>query len=312
MQIEIKSLRRIFLIFGFANSLGSFSVTLAVVVNGGSIGRPLGGVVGLLNGASAVPIGPRHVLTAKHVNPQANQLFYIQDPNESSGGFARYVSRVFRHPTADLSVVELKTTNGPLPYYVRLSTQIPVVGTNLRIGGWGYSAGTPIPNGYLWMLNQYGAFELGENWGLNTNVTASSDTTLKVVYGSGVSRATAARQDSGGGFFIQNAGVWELAGIITTATSGTTQPGTVYGASSTGLRIKNHISWIRSIAPQPPDVICPGDVNGDFKTNGRDLSVILANSQHSVTPFTNGDFNGDGLVNGPDLSVFLANNGCRE
>lgn len=295
-----------------ADNLLSAILFLGVVVNGGSIGRPLGGVVGLLNGASGVPIGPRHVLTAKHVNPQPTQLFYIRDGNQASGGFARYVSKVYKHPTADLSIVELATTNGPLPYYARVSSQVPVAGRPVRIGGWGYYAGVPLSNGYLWQINSAGAYDLQENWGLNSNATSSSSTNLSVTYSAGLYNSVAARQDSGGGIFVQYGGVWELAGIITTATSGTTQPGTVYGAYASAIRIKNYIPWIQSIVPPSPDSICYADANGDFKTNSQDLSVILANFGRPVLSFSGGDFDGDGFVNGSDLTVYLSNFGCGE
>jgi len=51
------------------------------------------------------------------------------------------------------------------------------------------------------------------------------------------------------------------------------------------------------------------NVNNDNVIDGADLSVLLANFDEIVTPWTNGDFNGDGVVNGADLSLLLANFG---
>lgn len=55
--------------------------------------------------------------------------------------------------------------------------------------------------------------------------------------------------------------------------------------------------------------VCAGDANGDGSVNGADLSVLLGQFGHAVTPGTGADFNNDGVVNGADLSVLLANFG---
>lgn len=50
---------------------------------------------------------------------------------------------------------------------------------------------------------------------------------------------------------------------------------------------------------------CAGDLNGDGRVSGADLSVVLCNWGTSV-PGTTGDVNADGTVNGEDLSVLVA------
>ncbi len=57
------------------------------------------------------------------------------------------------------------------------------------------------------------------------------------------------------------------------------------------------------------NLIVRPNINNDNVVDGADLSVLLANFDEIVTPWTNGDFNGDGIVNGADLSLLLANFG---
>lgn len=62
-----------------------------------------------------------------------------------------------------------------------------------------------------------------------------------------------------------------------------------------------------NIAPPPS---CPGDANGDSKTDGRDLSILLGQYGQVVPPFTGANYNGDAAVNGADLQVLLGDFGC--
>jgi hypothetical protein len=63
---------------------------------------------------------------------------------------------------------------------------------------------------------------------------------------------------------------------------------------------------------------CPGDINGDNRTDGADLSILLANFSAPMRCFLEGDYNLNRDVEGADLSVLLANwnrdcaggNGC--
>lgn len=55
---------------------------------------------------------------------------------------------------------------------------------------------------------------------------------------------------------------------------------------------------------------CTGDVNGDGRSNGSDLSIMIGFFGMSVAPGTFGDVNGDGVVNAADLSVLITDFGC--
>ncbi len=54
---------------------------------------------------------------------------------------------------------------------------------------------------------------------------------------------------------------------------------------------------------------CYGDINSDFRVDGRDLSVLLGSFGSTVPVGTSGDLNNSGRVDGSDLSVLLSNFG---
>jgi len=51
----------------------------------------------------------------------------------------------------------------------------------------------------------------------------------------------------------------------------------------------------------------PGDVNGDGKIDGLDLSIVLTNWNKTGQTHAQGDLNGDGKIDGLDLSMILTN-----
>lgn len=54
-----------------------------------------------------------------------------------------------------------------------------------------------------------------------------------------------------------------------------------------------------------PPGSCQGDLNGDFRVDIVDLTIMLGNFGHPVPPGTGGDINGDGIVNVVDLTALL-------
>ncbi len=60
----------------------------------------------------------------------------------------------------------------------------------------------------------------------------------------------------------------------------------------------------------PPGPVCIADANGDGRTDGADLSVVLANFGLPANSPEFGNFNGDGICNAADLSVLLSQWGC--
>ncbi len=53
----------------------------------------------------------------------------------------------------------------------------------------------------------------------------------------------------------------------------------------------------------------PGDVNGDYTTNGADLSILIGNMNQTPATREQGDLNGDNVVDGSDLSILISNFG---
>ncbi len=64
--------------------------------------------------------------------------------------------------------------------------------------------------------------------------------------------------------------------------------------------------WVGARSPAG----CQGDLNADGHTNTADLTILLANFGHVVTPGSSGDLNADGVVNTADLTLLLAGFGC--
>lgn len=57
---------------------------------------------------------------------------------------------------------------------------------------------------------------------------------------------------------------------------------------------------------------CPGDVNGDDRTNTADLSSLITQFGSVQPPGFGADLNGDGIINGADLSIIIGAFGCDE
>jgi len=55
---------------------------------------------------------------------------------------------------------------------------------------------------------------------------------------------------------------------------------------------------------------CPGDVNGDGKTNVADFNILASNFASAVDPFTHGDLTGNGFVNVADFNILAGDFAC--
>ena len=56
----------------------------------------------------------------------------------------------------------------------------------------------------------------------------------------------------------------------------------------------------------PPNVLLPGDADGDGSVNGTDLNTVLSHYNQTGADWIHGDFNHDGSVNGTDLNALLS------
>jgi len=59
-----------------------------------------------------------------------------------------------------------------------------------------------------------------------------------------------------------------------------------------------------------PPVVCPGDANGDGKTNVADFNILALHFAQAVAPNTNGDLNGSGFVNISDFNIMAGDFQC--
>ena len=57
---------------------------------------------------------------------------------------------------------------------------------------------------------------------------------------------------------------------------------------------------------------CPGDMNGDGRVDGRDLSVIAGQVGNPAAAGQKEDLDGDGSIGGGDIEMLKANFGCGQ
>lgn len=241
---------------GVLLALGGLGVSgapaAAIVVEGmNSMPLPLGveGHIGSWNGSSGVPVGPHWLITAKHTGGFV-PLFFIMN------GHWHTAVEIRDHPTLDLRMVRVAEA---FPGWHRIATGVGN-GDPCVLGGWGVTAGAPLPggNGYTW------GGPHGETWGAN-RVYSSSTAMLGVRFdapGTGDAvpyEAMFAVNDSGGGLFTWGVdGQLELAAIAVSV-SGFGQA--TYGQMGYAIRLEPVRDWIMAVAdpslPMLSSVIAP-------------------------------------------------------
>jgi len=174
---------------------------------------------GLWGGFLGTPIAPKYFITAAHVGGSIGDPFLYQGTNYLT-------SAVFDDPNTDLRIWRVC---GTFPRFAPLYTGTSEVGQNLVVFGRGTQRGAEVTttnffqtrtNGWLW-----GPYDGVQRWGENvvTQIVDGGGTLGQ----SGVGDLLAASFDSDGGpnecdlsvgdsagaVFIQDGGVWKLAGI---------------------------------------------------------------------------------------------------
>jgi hypothetical protein len=155
------------------------------------------------------PIAPRFFLSAAHVNNNdTNWVFYL-------GGFAYHPVAWHQDPASDLIVWETAET---FPSYAPLFTGTNEVGQHCVVFGRGTDRGNSIVvsnelKGWTW------AGGSTERWGENDVASTETDSQYGQLLRCTFDRTGGSNEchlsdgDSGGAMFIQDAGVWKLAGI---------------------------------------------------------------------------------------------------
>ena len=156
------------------------------------------------------PIAPHYFLSAQHIGGSVGNVFTLNG--------ARYLTTAYvNSPDSDLRIWQVAQT---FPSYAPLYTNLNAAGQLVVIIGCGTQRGAPVvvngaTNGWYW-----GASDYVQRWGENT-VTASYDPYLYALFSETgpTNECAVSTGDSAGAWFIQQGGVWALAGI-TYATDG--------------------------------------------------------------------------------------------
>ena len=278
--------------------------------------RPSDAVVGRWGGtASCVAIGPSRVLTTRHQHGGVGLTVEI-------GGTSYVVSRYFSHPQADLRLAELTLGGAPanLAEYVEPYRRTDEVARTVVIGGYGLGRGTELQTdgltyAYQWAPGTNDTLRWGRNR-IDRTATAFGGYVTKIlvadfddVGGGGhvTYEAALGDHDSGGGWFVNDAGQWKLAGLGRGVEHfGHSQfrdeldPTVRDPDTIDAVRVSIYGDWL--------DYVQAGPLNGDANTDGKvsiaDLGAVADNYGRSGDAnWTHGDFNGDGLVGIADLGA---------
>lgn len=148
-------------------------------------------------------IAPHYFVTAKHLGTGPTAFFYR--------GVNYTIVRSFADPVADLRIFEVAET---LPRYAPLYSRSDEAGQHLVVIGRGTQRGPErIVNGQLRGWN-WGASDSVQRWGENEVASIVGGTLYVLFDQAGLPQeAHISSGDSGGAVFLNDGGVWKLAGI---------------------------------------------------------------------------------------------------
>lgn len=201
--------------------------TTALIVQGEPMTAPAGNGVGWWRGATAVAIGPRHILSARHLGGTVGEGFILDGVPYAS-------VKITNHPTADLALIEL---NADIPVWHDIAVRAKK-GDSVFIGGLGRVAGTSSSGGIQWSSTR------DERWGRNKLASVKGGRfTIKFDKGRKgvVNEAIFAHGDSGAGVFIEVQGELQLVGIATNVQG---NEFAAYGSMGSGVDVTSLRGWI--------------------------------------------------------------------
>ena len=164
---------------------------------------------GLVGSYLGTAIAPNYFITAKHLAVNTNWTFTYQSQTYS-------IAAVTNSPTSDLTVCRV---NGTFSSYAPLYMGSDEVGKEAVVFGRGTDRGAAVTNLSLQLGGwQWGAPNATERWGVNVlsdaGVSGTNPYLAADFNASGTSNeCMLSVGDSGGGLFLQDGGVWKLAGI---------------------------------------------------------------------------------------------------
>lgn len=222
-------MRRVVLSTAIALAGLSFTATTptsALIVRGERMPDPAANGVGWWRGATAVAIGPNHILSARHLGGSPGDGFLIDGKNYPS-------TAVTLHPSADLAVIRVK---GQLPGWHTIASRARK-GNNVYLGGMGRVAATEQADGITWSTTRE------ERWGRNKLAKVVGGL-FEIKFDQSnrlVNEAQFAHGDSGAGVFILAGGTLQLVGIATNVQGSEISR---WGSKGVGVDVTVHRAWI--------------------------------------------------------------------
>ncbi len=148
-------------------------------------------------------IGPHYFITVKHIGIASNVFVYQ--------GVSYTVVQWFDDPISELRIFEVAEA---MPTYAPLYAGVDELNRDIVVIGRGTQRGNPVYLGGTLRGWQWGVGDGVQRWGEN-QVAAVNGNSLYAIFdqNGGSNEAQLSSGDSGGATFMNDAGVWKLAGI---------------------------------------------------------------------------------------------------